>query len=66
MQIGDEVEGQNRMLHDMENDFSSVGGLLGTAMDRLQRMTRTQNGRWMCYLCLFIVCVFLYIYFFRT
>ncbi|KAI8998407.1 hypothetical protein BC832DRAFT_233875 [Gaertneriomyces semiglobifer] len=63
--IGEEVQYQNRMMNAMENEFDKAGSLLGNTMKRLQILTRTQNGRWMWYLILFVLCVVAYIYFFR-
>ncbi|KAI8840870.1 hypothetical protein BC829DRAFT_402969 [Chytridium lagenaria] len=64
LQIGEEVVSQNKLLGDMEDDFHKTGGLLGSAMKRFTRMAKSQNGRWMWYLILFIVAVFFYVVFF--
>ncbi|KAJ1543827.1 protein transport protein bet1 [Cladochytrium tenue] len=65
VQIGDEVSYQERMLNGMEDDFSKTGDILGTAMRRLNVMARTQSGRWVCALILFVIVTIFYLVFIR-
>ncbi|KAI9350506.1 hypothetical protein DFJ73DRAFT_625247, partial [Zopfochytrium polystomum] len=65
LQIGDEVSYQEKMLRGMEDDFSKTGDLVGNAMRRLTAMTRTQSGRWMCMLILFVLATVFYLVFIR-
>ncbi|TPX47145.1 hypothetical protein SeLEV6574_g02816 [Synchytrium endobioticum] len=65
VKIGDEVTYQSSMLNDVESDFHKTRGLLGSTMGRLRKFAKTQNGRWMWYLILFCLLVFLWLYFFR-
>ncbi|KAJ3174549.1 hypothetical protein HK101_010950 [Irineochytrium annulatum] len=55
LQIGDEVNYQNKLLGEMEDDFHKTGGMLGVAMKRFNTMSKSQTGRWMCYLILFVI-----------
>lgn len=53
------------MLLEMEHGFDRAGNILSATMKRLGIMAKSQNGRWMWYLILFVLAVFLYIYAFR-
>ena len=63
--IGDEVQYQNKLLTDMESDFGKAGDLLSYAMRRFKIMAKTQTGGWMWIILGFMMIVFFYIYFFR-
>ncbi|XP_052798335.1 BET1 homolog isoform X2 [Mya arenaria] len=56
--IGAEVRDQNKMLHGMDDDFDSSGGLLEASMRRLKAITRMGGHRQMLYLILFCLFVF--------
>eukprot|EP00048_Salpingoeca_helianthica_P022398 m.17996 g.17996 ORF g.17996 m.17996 type:complete len:116 (-) comp7261_c0_seq1:28-375(-) len=61
--INNEAKDQNRLLSDMDSDFTSTGGLLGGSMHRLRGLAASGQGRVMCYLVGFILFVFFLIYY---
>ena len=61
--IGNEVNDQNKYLGGMDNDFDFGEGLLGSTMKRLQIMSAKSNKRFTLYLVLFSFGVFLMIYY---
>ncbi|KAI8919268.1 hypothetical protein PhCBS80983_g00234 [Powellomyces hirtus] len=63
--IGDELTLQKDVLDGLGKGFDNTGNILSATMRRFTVMARTQNGRWMWYLILFAVSVFLYVYLFR-
>ncbi|RKP00796.1 hypothetical protein CXG81DRAFT_12808 [Caulochytrium protostelioides] len=65
LQIGEEVNAQNRYLQDLSNDFTTSGSLLNTTMGKLTKMAKNQSSRWMCYLVLFVIAVFSWLFLFR-
>ncbi|KAI9339343.1 hypothetical protein BDR26DRAFT_862269 [Obelidium mucronatum] len=65
LQIGDEVNYQNKMLNDMEGDFDKTGDILGNTIKRLGQIAKSPNGFWMCWLMAFVVLVLFYIIFSR-
>mmetsp|Transcript_15161 Transcript_15161/g.32496 ORF Transcript_15161/g.32496 Transcript_15161/m.32496 type:complete len:144 (+) Transcript_15161:748-1179(+) len=63
IQIGNEVDYQNRMLDKMDSGFDSAQGLLGGTMERLNDMVASGNGGTpLCYLVAFILAVFFALY----
>nr|ABI52774.1 golgi vesicular membrane trafficking protein p18 [Argas monolakensis] len=60
--IGQEVKYQNRMLREMHDDFDSGEGILKSTMGRLMRMSRAGHNRYILYLVVFSLFVFLIIY----
>ncbi|KAJ3006981.1 protein transport protein bet1 [Thoreauomyces humboldtii] len=62
IQINEELNLQKNLLNAMEDDFDSTSNILASTMKRFTTMAKTQNGRWMWYLVLFVTAVFLYIY----
>ncbi|XP_063042021.1 BET1 homolog [Engraulis encrasicolus] len=60
--IGTEVKYQNKMLTDMDSDFDSTGGLLGSTMGRLKLLSRGSQTKLFCYLLLFALFVFTILY----
>jgi len=63
IQIGNEVEYQNRMLDKMDSGFDSAQGLLGGTLERLNDMVASGNGGTpLCYLVAFILAVFFALY----
>ncbi|XP_043194007.1 BET1 homolog [Amphibalanus amphitrite] len=60
--IGHEVRYQNKMLNEMDDEFDSTGGLLGNSMKRVMRMARSGHNRYLFYLFLFSLFVFLVIW----
>ncbi|CAK8681105.1 BET1 homolog isoform X2 [Clavelina lepadiformis] len=61
--IGEEVRGQNKMLKDMDDDMSKVGGFLGSTMNKLKQISRGGYGKMYLYLALFTFAVFFVMYF---
>jgi blocked-early-in-transport protein 1 len=62
LQIGNEVQDQNRFLGGMTQDFDRTRGLLSSTMGRLQRMMATQDSRYTCYMMFFVVFVIMVLY----
>lgn len=60
--IGSEVRYQNKMLNDMDDEFDSTDGILGSSLKRLQRMSRAGHNRIIFYLLLFSMFVFFVIW----
>ena len=44
-------------------DFEGTGGLLGSSFKRVKAMGAAGHNRWMCYMILFILFVFLVLYY---
>ncbi|KAI3661574.1 hypothetical protein MP638_007062 [Amoeboaphelidium occidentale] len=63
LQINTEVEDQNRFLGGMSQDFGRTQNALSSTMNRLQKMMKTQNGKYTCYMIIFIIFVFMVLYF---
>ncbi|NP_001085146.1 Bet1 golgi vesicular membrane trafficking protein S homeolog [Xenopus laevis] len=62
--IGNEVKYHNKMLGEMDSDFDSTGGLLGSTMGRLKILSRGSQAKLLCYMMLFAFFVFFVIYWF--
>lgn len=62
LQIGNEVQDQNRFLGGMTQDFDRTRGLLSSTMGRLQRMMATQDSRYTCYMMFFVLFVMMVLY----
>ncbi|XP_064476519.1 BET1 homolog [Ornithodoros turicata] len=60
--IGHEVKNQNKMLREMHDDFDSGEGVLRSTMNRVIRMSRAGHNRYILYLIMFSLFVFLVIY----
>lgn len=45
------------------SDFDTTGSLLGASMKRVKGMAASGHNRWMCYMVLFILLVFLLLYY---
>ncbi|KAI8053761.1 hypothetical protein BDF22DRAFT_619482 [Syncephalis plumigaleata] len=61
--IGEEVREQNRMLNTMNDDFDTTGSFLNGTVKRFQRMAARQRaGGWMCYMILFVIGTFIFMY----
>jgi len=59
--MGDEIKSQNLMLKDMDNDFDSTWGFLSSSMGRVKKLALAGHNRYICYLLLFAIFVFLFI-----
>mmetsp|Transcript_11450 Transcript_11450/g.13129 ORF Transcript_11450/g.13129 Transcript_11450/m.13129 type:complete len:148 (+) Transcript_11450:67-510(+) len=60
--IGAELETQNRQLDEMSGQMGGVGELMGGALKQLEVMLNTGGSKHMCYLIGFIVGLFLVLY----
>lgn len=60
--IGNEVKYQNKILGEMDSDFDSTGGLLGSTMGRLKHLARGSQSKVFCYMLLFVLFVFIVLY----
>ncbi|RKP07950.1 hypothetical protein THASP1DRAFT_30227 [Thamnocephalis sphaerospora] len=61
--IGEEVRAQNRYLNEMNDDFDSTGSYMSGTIKRFQRMAARQRaGGWMCYMLLFVIGSFIFMY----
>lgn len=61
--IGTEVKYQDRLLHDMDEDFGRTGGFLGNTMNRVLRLSKGRHNYYILYLFIFAVFVFFILYF---
>jgi len=62
IEIGEHVREDNRMLDTLDDRFLSAGGMLGGTMKRLNTLASSKDSKYMLYLALFVVGVFLLIY----
>ncbi len=62
--INSEVNQQNDLLDGMGSSFGKTGQLMAGTLKKLQHMIDTGGSKHMCYLVLFIVCLFLFMYMF--
>ncbi|KAJ2791228.1 protein transport protein bet1 [Coemansia linderi] len=60
--IGDEIRDQNQFLVSMGEDMDGLGGRLATTMKHFYEMWARQGCGPLFYLCLFAVCVFVFMY----
>ena len=63
IELGDEAREHNRLLDEIELDFSSADSLLKGTMQKLSVLINTGGNKHMCYLALFALGVFLFLYF---
>ncbi|XP_065844532.1 BET1 homolog [Oscarella lobularis] len=61
--IGDEVRSQNKFLKNMNDDFDKTGGFLASTYKRVKKLGREGHHRWICYMFLFVVAVFVITYY---
>ena len=57
------MQDSNRALDALDQDMSSVRGLIQGSMRRLTRLVEQSDSRHMCYLILFVVAVLLFVFF---
>lgn len=62
LDMGEEIKSQNVLLRDMDNEFDSTWGMLSSAMGRVKRLALAGHNRFIWYLLLFSLFVFLFIY----
>ncbi|XP_041665419.1 BET1 homolog [Cheilinus undulatus] len=64
VQIRTEIRHQNKMLNEMDSDLDSTGGLLGSTIGRVKRLSRGSQTKLLCYMLLFCFFVFFVLYWF--
>ena len=62
LDMGEEIKSQNFLLKDMDNEFDSTWGLLSSSMGRVKKLALAGHNRYIWYLMLFSLFVFLFIY----
>lgn len=60
--IGHEVRYQDKLLRGLDDDMERTGGFLGNTMKRVVRMGKMGHHKYMCYMFLFVLVVFLLLY----
>ena len=61
--IGHEVRYQDKLLRGIDDDMDRTGGFLTNTMNRVVRLGRNGHHKYMCYIFLFALFVFLLLYF---
>lgn len=61
--IGHEVRYQDKLLRGIDDDMERTGGFLSNTMNRVVRLGRNGHQKYMCYIFLFALFVFLLLYF---
>lgn len=61
--IGHEVRYQDKLLRGMDDDMDRTGGFLSNTMNRVVRLGRNGHQKYMLYMFLFALFVFLLLYF---
>ena len=64
--INDEVRNQNRLLDEMDTDFSTAGGMLAGTMNKLTELMGMKSSKHMCMLVVFVVFILVVIYYLGT
>eukprot|EP00296_Roombia_truncata_P009970 JP448636.1.p1 GENE.JP448636.1~~JP448636.1.p1 ORF type:complete len:119 (+),score=13.58 JP448636.1:28-384(+) len=62
--IGNETKLQNSLLDSMGKEANSTLGVLDSTLRKLGIMNTSGSSNHMCYLMVFVVCVFLFLWFF--
>lgn len=68
LDLKDDVEDDLSYLNETDNDFSSVTSLLGGSVNRFKKMVDSGRGnrKLMCYVVMFLVGTFFFLYFIFT
>lgn len=61
--IGHEVRYQDKLLRGIDDDMDRTGGFLSSTMARVVRLGKNGHQKYMCYVFLFALFVFLLVYF---
>ncbi|KAF3430444.1 hypothetical protein E2986_05222 [Frieseomelitta varia] len=56
--IGNEVQYQDKMLRGMDEDFERTSGLLTSSVARVLRLSKGSHAYYILYLVLFSICIF--------
>ena len=62
LDIGNEVQEQNRLLDGMGDSFGNVGDMLAGSLQRMGIMLERGGAKHMCYLVAFVVFVMVFLY----
>lgn len=60
--IGNEVRYQDKLLRGIDDDMDRTGGFLSNTMARVVRLGKSGHQKYMCYMFLFALFVFLLLY----
>jgi len=60
--IGNEVKYQDKLLRGIDDDMDRTGGFLSNTMARVVRLGKSGHQKYMCYMFLFALFVFLLLY----
>lgn len=60
--IGNEVKYQDKLLRGIDDDMERTGGFLSNTMARVVRLGKSGHQKYMCYMFLFALFVFLLLY----
>lgn len=60
--IHNEVHYQDKLLRGIDDDMDRTGGFLSTTMSRVIRLGKNGHQKYMCYMFLFVLGVFLLLY----
>lgn len=60
--IGNEVRYQDKLLRGIDDDMDRTGGFLSNTMSRVVRLGKSGHQKYMCYMFLFALFVFLLLY----
>lgn len=61
--IGHEVRYQDKLLRGLDDDMDRTGGFLGNTMARVVRLGKGGHQKYMCYMFLFALGIFMLLYF---
>ena len=66
IEIGEEAKKQNKFLDTLRNQFEGTGGLLSKTMKKVEKLTTSGGGKYLCWVILFaFFVIFLsYVFFF--
>ena len=56
------MRSHHTLLQGMDSEVDAAGGFLGSSMRRVRDLGRAGHNRWMCYMLLLVLFVFLVIY----
>lgn len=60
--IGNEVRYQDKLLKGVDDDMDRTGGFLSNTMARVVRLGKGGHQKYMCYMILFVLVIFLLLY----
>ena len=60
--IHNETKNQNKLLGDLDDEFDRTGNALTNTVKRLNKLIGAGGGGQLCYLALFVFCLFMFMY----